>query len=43
MARNFDITWTNYGAKVHVQEFVMGVTGVKEKEEADCPKCGDIV
>lgn len=41
MARNFDIICNECDAKVHIQEFPMGVPGGKEKEEVDCPKCGN--
>ena len=43
MARNFDTTCKNCGAKAHIQEFPMGVPGGKEKEEVNCPKCRSII
>lgn len=43
MALNYDCTCPKCGNSFHVQEFKMGVPGGKDKEDIDCPWCGETV
>lgn len=43
MARNFEVKCPSCGTLVAVIERPMGVPGGKEREEANCPVCGEIV
>lgn len=43
MAWNYNGTCPFCGRKFHVTEHPMGVAGGKEKEDIDCPWCGETV
>ena len=43
MARNFKIHCPHCNKEVHIIEHPMNVPGGKEKEEAICPFCGELV
>lgn len=43
MAMNYDEICPLCGNKFHVDERPMGVAGGKDKEDIDCPWCGNTV
>lgn len=43
MALDFDLTCHLCGKKLHVTERPMGVAGGKDKEDINCPWCGQTV
>lgn len=40
---SYETTCEECGIKLRIEESSMNVPGGKEKEEANCPKCGNVV
>lgn len=43
MNQDYETKCGKCGAKVRIMELSMGVPGGKEKEQADCPSCGNLI